>query len=340
MLSRIVKLVAALTVVLGSAAAIALAAGSSSAPKTRKGASAQLVAPAVATPTSFAFGAGEVFFSDGTPPNQAPGIGGVYVIKAGHAVKLPGSPAFSFGLVWHGATLYVSAINSIEAWSGWTGLTFAKHKTIYTAPKGFPGFNGLGFGADGRLYAGVDLGQKNDHGPAKAAPYLYDVVSMTAAGKGLKVVAKGIRQPWQLAFPSGSSSPYVSDLGQDSPKSLNPPDFVLRVKPGQNYGFPTCTWKSAKACRKYAKPFQQFGPHDDPMGVVILGSRLYISEFGAATPDQVVSIPLSGGKPRTELSGFPKGTTVVGLGGYHGWIYVAQTANGPTSLGSIYRFKP
>ena len=30
----------------------------------------------VATPTSFAFGGGQVFFSDGTPPNAAP-VGGV-----------------------------------------------------------------------------------------------------------------------------------------------------------------------------------------------------------------------------------------------------------------------
>ncbi len=318
---------------------VAAAAGSSG-PKTRSGKKPQLVASGVATPTAFAFGAGQVFMSDGTPPSQAPGVGGVYVIKNGKATRLTGSPLFSFGITFHKGTLYVSSPNALLAWSGWNGTGFTSQKTIYTAPVLFPGFNGLGFGADGRLYAGVDVGQTNDHGPA-TAPDQYDVLSFTSAGKGLKVVAKGIRQPWQLAFPKGSSSPYVSDLGQDKPSNLNPPDFVLRVKPGQNYGFPTCTWKkpTAKACKGDTKPFQVFAPHDDPMGLAIVGKRLYISEFGAATPAQVVSIPLTGGKPRVELNGFGKGRNVVALGTNGGYVYVGETASSTTTLGAVYRFK-
>ena len=82
-------------------------------------------------------------------------------------MKLPGSPAFSFGVTWHKGTLYVSAINKILAWSGWNGTAFTHQKTIYTqASKKFTGFNGLGFGANGRLYIGVDWVNGNDHGPA------------------------------------------------------------------------------------------------------------------------------------------------------------------------------
>src|SRR5690242_3926751 len=81
-------------------------AASSSGPTTRKGAPAQLVAARVATPTSFAFGAGQVFFTDGTPPAAAP-VGGVYWIHGGKAVKLIGSPPFAFGMVWHKGTLYI-----------------------------------------------------------------------------------------------------------------------------------------------------------------------------------------------------------------------------------------
>ena len=71
----------------------------------------------------------------------------------------------------------------------------------------------------------------NDHGPATLSPHLYDILSFNANGKGLKVFASGIRQPWQMAFPKGSSSPFVSDLGQDS-GAKNPPDFILRVHEG------------------------------------------------------------------------------------------------------------
>jgi hypothetical protein len=152
----------------------------------------------------------------------------------------------------------------------------------------------------------------------------------------VKVVARGIRQPWQMAFPAGSSSPYVSDLGQDA-GAKNPPDLVLRVKQGQNYGFPTCNWTKAGPCRGMARPFQQFPAHTDVMGLGIIGKRLYMSEFATA---QVASIPLKGGKPRVELSGFPKGHQIVGLGVHNGWVYVGMIASSPQSLGAIYRFKP
>ena len=51
------------------------------------------------------------------------------------------------------------------------------------------------------LYVGVDVGltSGNDHGPAsKKTPYLYDILSLKPNGKGLKVFASGIRQPWQF----------------------------------------------------------------------------------------------------------------------------------------------
>ena len=93
-------------------------------------------------------------------------------------------------------------------------------------------------------------------------------------------MAKGIRQPWQMAFPRGSSSPYVSDLGQDS-GATNPPDFVLRIRPGQNYGLPKCNWTVSWKCNGFARPFQFFAPATDVMGEAIAGTRLYMTEFGA-----------------------------------------------------------
>jgi glucose/arabinose dehydrogenase len=338
MFGRIVRLLGASLVafaVLGSAALAA-------APPTLKvanGGKAELVASNVATPTAFAFGDGKVFYSDGTPPSVVPGIGGVYVINNGTSTRLPGSPAFSFGVVWRNGTLYVSAINKLLAWSGWNGSTFTKQRTLYTAPKDFPGFNGLALGADGRLYAGVDVGQVNDHGPAKA-PFQYDILSFTTAGKGVKVVASGIRQPWQFAFPKGSSSPFVSNLGQDMPTAIGDkaPDYLLRVHKGDRYGFPKCNWVSKRACNGFTKPIRFFKPHTDPMGLGIVGNRLYISEFGAATPPRVVSMPLAGGAVKPFATGFT--ANVVGLGVNHGWVYVAQTASSATSLGFIFRIKP
>jgi glucose/arabinose dehydrogenase len=327
---------------LGAAASALVVAGSASAggpppPTSSNGHKVHLVASGLGTPTAFAFGAGTVFESDAGAggPGAIAGVnsaqrrakravsvpGGVYVLSKGKATRVPGSPPFSFGIVWRKGTLYVSAGSKLLAWSGWDGKTFKKHRTIYTAPKNFPGFNGLGFGANGRLYAGVDVGQTNDHGPA-TAPYQYDFLSFSPKGGKPTVVAKGIRQPWQMAFPAGSSSPYVSDLGQDS-GAVNPPDFVLRIKQGQNYGFPKCNWTQAWRCNGYAKPFWFFSPHTDVMGEAIAGKRLYMSDFGAGPGGpQVNSMPLSGGKVKPLLTNFV--APIVGLGIHDKWLYVGE----------------
>jgi hypothetical protein len=215
---------------------------------------------------------------------------------------------------------------------------------LYTAPKDFPGFNGLAIGPDHRLYVGVSLGQ-GDHGPA-TAPYQYDILSFSLDGRGPKVFASGIRQPWQIAFAPGDTRPYVTDLGQEE-GALNPPDFVLHVRKGDRYGFPQCNWTDPKACRGFAKPFAIFAPHTDVGGIAIAGHRLYLSEFGmGGKPAQVVVMGLDNrhgratdhrrhgehlraGEPRTVLSGFA--APIIGLGTHHDWLYVGSLD------GSVYR---
>ena len=298
------------------------------------------------TPTSFAFGKGQVFEGDGGPETNGPPKGGVFLLKNGTGVKLAGSPAFVAGLAWHKGALYVSggtptsktaATFTIQKWSGWDGAAFAKRAVIYTAPKKFQGLNGIAFGPDGRLYVGADLGllNGNDHGPANKSPYLYDILSMKPDGKGLKVFATGIRQPWQMAFAPGSKNPLVSDLGQDK-GAKNPPDFILQVHQGDNFGFPACNRTVAAKCKGFAKPFKQFGPHTDIMGMVIIGKTLYMTSFlsttGKGPGGEVLSMPLKGGPVKPVLTGFAAPT--VGLGGNAGTLYVGELT------GRVFSVKP
>jgi glucose/arabinose dehydrogenase len=345
---RSAALVAASVVATGVAASVASAAGGAPPlPKGVGGAKVSLFASGLHTPTSFAFGGGNVFEGDGGVESKtAPPNGGVFVLKGGHATEIPGSPQFVAGLAWHAGALYVSggsltgphtATWQLSKWSGWNGTTFTEQRAIYTAPKKFDGFNGIAFGADGRLYVGVDVGltDGNDHGPAKT-PFVYDILSLKPNGKGLKVFATGIRQPWQMAFPSGSSSPFVSDLGQDS-GAKNPPDFVLRVHQGDNFGFPGCNWTNGANCTGFAKPFQQFSPHTDIMGMTIIGQRLYMTSFlsttGKGPGGEVVSMPLGGGPLKPVVTGFVAPT--VGLGVHGGSLYVGEV--GP---GLVYKVTP
>lgn len=313
------------------------AAGGPPLPKAVNGHKVHVVAAGLSTPTAFAFGFGKMFVADGG--NLPTSKGGVFVVSKGKAKLLPGSPAFVAGVAVRGKTLWISGADfagkdsiksEILAWSGWNGTEFTKHKVFYTAPKKFPGFNGLVFGDDGRLYVGVDvsLTQGNDHGPA-VAPYQYDILSFNPRAKHPRpaIFAKGMRQPWQMAWPKGSEGPFVTDLGQDQPQGINPPDLLLRVRKGDNYGFPKCNWMAKKPCKRFTKPFQLFAPHSDIGGIGIVGKTIYISEFGMANNHpQVVTVPLKGGKPKTFLSGFV--APIIGLGTYHGWIYVGSLAGG------------
>ena len=269
--------------------------------------------------------------------------GGVFLLKNGTATKLAGSPTVVFGLAWHDKTLYVSGGSvrksglswNILAWSGWNGKKFAKSKTIFTGPKKFQGLNGLAFGPDGRLYTGADTGaaNNNDHGPASTSPYLYDILSLNPNGTGLKVFASGVRQPWQFAFAPGSSAPFVSALGQDS-GAKNPPDFLLKVHSGDNYGFPQCNHTKGSKCKGFAKPFQSFAPHTDIMGLAIIGKTLYMTSFLGTTgkAGEVFSMPLKGGKLKPVVTGFVAPT--VGLGENAGYLYVGELT------GEVFRVKP
>jgi glucose/arabinose dehydrogenase len=328
MLKRAMTYTGAFMAALGCLAATATAAAPP-APTATNGNTVQVVAAGLNTPTSFAFGDGQVFESDFG--NQATGKGGgVFVLSHGTATLVPGSPAFAFGLAWHKGKLYVSSGNELMVWSGWNGTKFATQKVIVTEHKGFPGFNGIAFGPDGRLYAGVDLGQTNDHGPVtKQTPYLYDVLSFDANGKHPEVFATGIRQPWQLAFASGDKKPFVTDLGQDK-VAKNAPDFLLHVSKGDVYGFPQCNRTSAKPCKGFTKPFRLFAPHSDIGGIGISGKTIYLSEFGfASVPPAIVSLSAKGGKVKTVVD--THGVPVIGLGVNKGWIYFGEVT------GFIYR---
>jgi glucose/arabinose dehydrogenase len=328
---------------LATTLAVALAAPAASAapgppppPVSTNGHKVELVASGLKTPTSFAFGDGRVFVGDGgNSEGNAPPNGGVYVVKKGAAVKIASPLKFVAGLTWHDNKLYISGAVlangrpswRLISWGGWNGTTFTVRKTLFVAGKKFDGFNGIGFGANGRLYVGVDVGltDGNDHGPASRSPHLYDILSFRANGADLRVFARGMRQPWQLAFQAGSNAPFVTDLGQDA-GAKNPPDFILHVHAGDNYGFPKCNHTSAKACRGFTKPFRTFGPHTDLMGIAVRSGTLYLTSFlgqgGKGPGGEVFTLGLRSHTLKPLLKGFVAPT--VGLGLHGGYVYVGE----------------
>ena len=244
------------------------------------------------TPTQFAFGGGTVFAgAGGAEDGSAPG--GVFVLKNGTATVLPGSPKVVFGLAWHRGTLYVSALDRILAWSKWNGKKFKHKRIVYKADlKHFSGFTGLAY-RDGRLYTGGSFGDANEFKRLKSRPYDHTYLSLKTSGRGgLKIVSRGLRQPWQSTFVKGHKLPYLTVLSQDNVDPA-PPDFIVQPEARCRLRLPEVqlAWwpRSARATPSRSLTFPQ---HTSPMGISPIGQRLYVAEFG---PMAVASLSANGG---------------------------------------------
>lgn len=299
---------------------IAGASGAAPVPKAVAGAKVTVVARGVPTPTAFAFVGSQVLVSGFGGRGNSVVPGGVYLLKGGKAIRLPGSPDHAYGLAWHAGTLYVSDGPEILAWTGWNGAGFASSRTVVTGPEGFAGFNGIAYGPDGLLYAGVSVGgRKGDDYSRGTTPYANDVVSIDPVTGAIAVVGQGVRNPWQPAFVRGHKGPLVSDLGQDNLGHNRPRDEIVEAVGGHNFGFPSCPAKPT-TCGKYAKPFAWFPPHASPMGLASIGGRLYVALYGGTgSGSEVVSMPAGGGSFKPFLTGYP--ARVLALGAYAGRVY-------------------
>ncbi len=284
-----------------------------------------IVAHGVPTPTEFAVVAGRLFVSGYGAENDTKVLGGVYLLGGGKAVKVPGSPAHVYGIASANHTLYLSTGPAILAWSGWDGNRFRTTRVVATSPGRWGLFNGLAVGPDGKIYVGANADTTN---PAFANRF----VSVDPSSGTITVIATGIRQAWQPLFLPGHSLPLVSDLGQDDLGPKRPPDYLLAITRGADYGYPACP-ATPSTCVNYAPPFVTFAPHASPMGLGFLRGKLYVALYGGlGDGSEVVSMPAAGGRLTPFLTHYPANVIAVGTAG--GKLYTGDQG------GTIYRVTP
>jgi glucose/arabinose dehydrogenase len=285
-----------------------------------------VVARGVPTPTEFASLDGRLFVSgygDEHNPNVA---GGVYVLGGGKAIRVPGSPKHVYGVAAAKNTLYISTNLALLAWSGWNGTRFEKRRVVRTqAPYG--NFREPAVGPDGLIYVGADTSL-----PPPGPNYSASLVSVDPATGSIDVIATGMRQPWQPLFLPGRALPLVSDLNQDDLGPHRPPDYLLAIRRGDNYGFPSCP-ATPRTCVLYSRPLVQFPAHASPMGLGYLKGRVYVALYGGLGKGPVVaSMPPGGGRPIPFLWGFPAPVIALGIAGDN--LYTGDQS------GVIYRVTP
>ena len=194
------------------------------------GFNADVFYPRFSNPTSMAWGpdgnlyisqqSGEiielVIGSDGFP------IGSLLVGKA---------PADLLGLTFVGTDLFVSYTGNVEKLTLVNGTVGSTHNVLNGLPHGRHQNDEITYGTDGFLYMGIgSIGDRTNGEDPRSAT----VVRFKPDGSNFEIFAKGLRNPYGLAFDKDGNL-FATDNGPDNPAAPDELDYVMK---GGDYGFP------------------------------------------------------------------------------------------------------
>jgi glucose/arabinose dehydrogenase len=220
----------------------------------------------------------------------------------------------ALGLRWYRNRLYVSHLypyggpkqhGRVTAYSGFDGRRF-KHRRVVldNLPVGQHSIDSIVAGPGGRLYVGI--GSKGDAftGPSR---FSSTVTSFKPDGSGVRVEARGLRNPYGLAFVPGTSTLLVSDNGRDDLGGGEPPDELNAFDvtgAAPFFGFPRCWGDGGGSCGASVAPLVELDPHAAAAGVAVspawgsAGPTAFVAQYGSSfrnkTGSDMVAVALSG----------------------------------------------
>jgi glucose/arabinose dehydrogenase len=188
------------------------------------------------------------------------------------------------GLTWHGHTLFVSEQGRLERFTLRAGRLVDRRVVVKGLPSGEHQQDNVVYHS-GRLYWGsgstCDACREQD---ARSAT----VLSLKPDGSDLRVVARGLRNPYGLAFQPETGRLYASVNGQDDldkPRDPEPADMAVWIRPRSFYGWPRCwpdgrTLRLAGSCSGVTKPAAYLEPHSSADGIAFWRGDLFVAEWG------------------------------------------------------------
>ncbi len=247
-------------------------------------------------PTAMSFGPGGRLY-------VAEDVGSIVSVARGATKPRPFARGLTvpLGLLWRGRTLYVSESGKVEAIRAGrrrvvvSGLPFGEHQQ-----------DAIVAGPDGRLYlgSGSTCNACRERDPRSAA-----ILSFRTDGSGLRVVARGLRNPYGLLFVGKALYATVNgrdDLGEDEPA-----DALVRVRTGADYGWPDCWpgWALRRLvgrCRGVTAPVAYLEPHSSADGIALWRGDLFVAEWGEylSAKHGRVLVRIVHGRATTFASGF------------------------------------
>ncbi len=152
-------------------------------------------------------------------------VRGGNVREAARGFKLP------LGLLWFSGALYVSDDGTV-----WRLRDGVREAIVVGIPTRQHQTDGLALGPDGRIYLGVG---STCNACAEGDPRSGSIVRFGPDGGTVEVVARGFRNPYDLAFSPRDGSLWATDNGRDD-LGTEVPDELNLVQQGKHYGWPDC----------------------------------------------------------------------------------------------------
>jgi glucose/arabinose dehydrogenase len=237
-------------------------------------------------PTAMAFGPdGRLYLTEDTGLLVAVRKGSRKPIVVARGLRTP------LGLAWRGSSLYVSEQGRLSRYSLRGSRLTGRTVLVRNLPFGLHQQDNVVVGPDDRLYlgSGSTCDACREKNPRSAT-----ILSMKPDGKDLRIVARGLRNPFGLAFRSATAKLYASVNGQDklgTKAHPEPAESVVLVKQGAFYGWPRCRPSYAKKtltgrCRGVTPPVAYLEPHSSADGLAFWRGDLFVALWGQYLSDR------------------------------------------------------
>ncbi len=188
------------------------------------------------------------------------------------------------GLAWRGRTLFVSAQGRLERLEIRAGRVHRRRAILSGLPFGLHQQDNVVVGRDGRLYLGSG---STCNACAERDRRSAAILSVRPDGRDLRVVARGLRNPFGLAVHPRTGNLFASVNGRDDLPHANAPEpaeMLVRIRPRAHYGWPACwpSWRRralAGRCRGVAQPVAYLEPHSSADGIAFTQGASFPARF-------------------------------------------------------------